>query len=132
VVRKASATKQPTTFGEHIREARRARRLHQWQAAREIGVTKETVANWEKGKTEPPVQVMSAVIRFLGFDPSPSPDSPDLGSRMLRYRRQHGLSIKEAAGRAGVDPDSWATWERTGSIPSGRGRELVETLLARR
>jgi transcriptional regulator with XRE-family HTH domain len=72
---------------------------------------------------------MPAVIRFLGFDPLASSDSMILGTRMSAYRRQHGLSIKEASKRAGVDPDSWSTWERTGLIPTKRGRERVEGVL---
>jgi transcriptional regulator with XRE-family HTH domain len=68
---------------------------------------------------------MPTVIGFLGFDPSASPDSLNLGTRMTAYRRLHGFSIKEAAKRAGVDPDSWSIWERTGMIPTQRGRERV-------
>jgi transcriptional regulator with XRE-family HTH domain len=130
VVRKAGKDLrgEPKTVGDHVRQARQKRGLLQRQVAELIGVTKETVANWEKNKTEPVVAVMPAVISFLGFDPSASPDSR-LGARMLAYRRQHGLSIKEAAKRAGVDPDSWSTWERTGTIPTRRGWERVEKVI---
>jgi transcriptional regulator with XRE-family HTH domain len=128
VTRTAPATPEPTTVGEHIRAVRRKRRLLQKDVAELIGVCEETILHWEKGQTVPPVATMPAVFRFLGFDPSPSPDS-SLGARMASYRRQHGLSIKEAARRAGVDPDSWSTWERTGTIPTRRGRERVEGLL---
>jgi transcriptional regulator with XRE-family HTH domain len=130
VVRKAGKdpTGEPKTIGDHVRQARQKRGLLQREVAELIGVTKETVANWEKGHTQPTVHDLPAVTRFLGFDPSASPDSR-LGARMLAYRRQHGLSIKEAAKRAGVDPDSWSTWERTGTIPTRRGRERVEKVL---
>ncbi len=86
------------------------------------------MANWEKGATEPPITLMPALIRFLGFDPS-APEDSSIGTRMVAYRRQHGLTVKEAARRAGVDPDSWSTWERTGTIPTKRGRERVESLI---
>jgi transcriptional regulator with XRE-family HTH domain len=130
VVRKAGKDPagEPKTIGDHVRQARKKRGLLQREVAELIGVTKETVANWEKNMTEPPVPSMPGIVRFLGYEPSASPD-PSLGARMASYRRQHGLSINKAAKRAGVDPDSWSTWERTGSIPTKRGRERVVAVL---
>jgi transcriptional regulator with XRE-family HTH domain len=108
---------------------RQKRKLLQREVAELIGVTKETVANWEKSKTAPAMHEYPAVIRFLGYDPSPSQDSEHIGMRMAAYRRRHGLSIREAAKRAGVDEGSWSTWERTGTIPTNRRRERVEGML---
>ena len=92
-----------------------------------IGVRAETILNWEKNNTEPPVTLMPAVIRFLGYEPWPPPTT--LGERMAAYRRQHGLTTNKAALRAGVDEESWAKWERTGSISTERSRLLVESVL---
>ncbi len=66
---------QPRTLAEHLKRARCTRKLYQRDVAALIGVGTATVANWEKGKTKPPVVCMPAVIRFLGFDPTHSPDS---------------------------------------------------------
>jgi transcriptional regulator with XRE-family HTH domain len=117
----------PTTLGGHVRERRRALGLLQRDVAAQIGVTADTVHNWETGKTVPPIAHMPAVIRFLGYDPGPAPTT--LTERMRAYRIRLGLSIAEAALRLGVDEGSWGCWERTGEIPWERYRMLVEKLL---
>ena len=86
-----------------------------------------TIGNWEKNKTKPPIALMPAIIRFLGYDPHPEPST--LPERMRAYRVRGGLSIKEAASRAGVHEDTWAEWERTGRISWERYRLLMEEFL---
>jgi transcriptional regulator with XRE-family HTH domain len=71
---------------------------------------------------------MPAIIAFLGYDPIPA--STALAERIREYRRRHGLSINEAAHRAGVHEDSWGHWERTGAIPWERYRALLDEFLA--
>jgi hypothetical protein len=71
---------------------------------------------------------MPAIIRFLGYDPTPEPRT--LADRMRSYRKRLGLSITEAALRAGVDESSWGSWERIGLIPWERYRTLVDEFLA--
>jgi DNA-binding transcriptional regulator YiaG len=95
-----------------------------------MGVTEATVLNWEKGETEPAIQCWPAIIAFLGYDPIPV--GVTLPDRMAAFRRLRGLSIKQVAARAGVDPDSWAVWERAGragSQPSKRSVDRIECLL---
>jgi transcriptional regulator with XRE-family HTH domain len=123
-------TKPPETLGEHIRAARQKRHLLQREAAPMLGVIPATLLHWEKGQTIPPITAMPAIVRFLGYDPSPIPDATSFGGRMAAYRRQHGLSIKAAAARAGVDECSWGTWERTGTIPTKSARQRLEALLS--
>jgi transcriptional regulator with XRE-family HTH domain len=117
---------EPRTIGDHIRQAREKRGLLQREVAELIGVTPETVANWEKNKTEPVVGVMPAVVRFLGYKPWAEPITQ--GERLRAWRMREGLSIKEAAARAGVDPETWAGWE-AGTLPvQARHRKLLEHL----
>ena len=84
--------------------------------------------NWEKGKTEPPVESIADIMGFLGYDPFPEPKS--LSERLLAVRRVKGWTIKEAARKLGVDEETWGGWERTGRIPWERYRAVVETFLA--
>jgi len=118
----------PVTIGEHIRAKRRERRLRQSDVGNQIGVGAETIASWEKEKAVPQIAFMPAIVRFLGYDPTPEPTT--LADRMRSYRRRLGLSIKEAALRARVDESSWGSWEQTGLIPWKRYRTLVEEFLA--
>lgn len=125
--RKAARYRTPETLGEHLRERRRSLGLLQKDVAAQIGVTADTVHNWETGKTVPLIAHMPAVIRFLGYDPAPVPTT--LTERMRAYRIRLGLSIAEAALRLGVDETSWGCWERTGEIPWERYRTLVDEFL---
>ncbi len=118
----------PTTLGGQVRERRRALGLLQKEVAAQVGVSTNTVHNWETGKTRPPIACMPEVIRFLGYDPAPAPTT--LTERMRAYRSRLGLSIADAASRLGVDEGSWGWWERTGEIRWERYRMLVEKLLA--
>ena len=61
----------PTTVGEHVRKRRLDLNLRQIDAAKIIGCDEMTVVNWEKGHTQPSVNHMAGVVRFLGFQPLP-------------------------------------------------------------
>ncbi|MBT2299447.1 XRE family transcriptional regulator [Variovorax paradoxus] len=116
------------TIGDHIRLHRSERKLLRREVADQIGVSPATVGNWEQNRTEPAVDFMPAIIRFLGYDPTPAPATLD--EQMRAYRHRRGLSIKAAALRAGVHEDSWGEWERTGLIPRKRYRALLDEFLA--
>jgi DNA-binding transcriptional regulator YiaG len=128
VVRKAGKDLRgaPRTIGDHIRQVRQKRGLLQREAAEVIGVTKETVANWEKNKTEPPVPSMTGIVRFLGYEPWPAPTT--LPEKLRAFRMREGLSIYEVARRYGIDERTWAGWE-AGRLPvQERHRELLAHL----
>ena len=118
---------QPRTLGEHFRRRRLERKLTQEQAARLLRVTAWTVFNWEKGRTQPPIESMPALVQFLGYDPSPEPTS--LPERLLAKRRAMGWSIRTAAQTVGVDRGAWSDWEQGGLILFHIHRHLVAQLL---
>jgi len=118
---------QPRTPGEHVKRRRLQRKLGQKEAAHLLGVTSWTVFNWEKGRTDPPIESMPALVRFLGYDPFPQPTS--LPERLLAKRRGMGWSIRKAAGQLGVDPGAWSDWEQGGLILYRTHRKLVARLL---
>lgn len=49
-----------------IKGARVEKGLTQLQAAREMGVTRETIANWEKGNTAPSAPQLMELCRVYG------------------------------------------------------------------
>jgi DNA-binding XRE family transcriptional regulator len=49
--------------------------LLQKEVAEKIGPDPWTIANWEKGKTEPGARIIPAIIGFLGYDPRPATNS---------------------------------------------------------
>jgi transcriptional regulator with XRE-family HTH domain len=118
---------EPETLGGHLRKRRLEFRLTQKQAAERLGVTPWTVLNWEKDHTEPPIESIPAIIRFLGYDPFPEPKN--IPERLLAKRRAMGWSIKEAALQLGVDEGTWRNWEQGGVILYRNHRLLVARLL---
>lgn len=117
----------PQTLGDHIKRRRLALRLTQKEAAKLLGVGAYTVLNWEKNKAAPPIRAIPAIVRFLGYDPFPPPNS--LAERLLAKRRQMGWSIKKAARQLGVDEGTWTAWEMGTAAPQERYRATVEAFL---
>ena len=76
---------EPQTLGEHVRKRRLELTLTQKQAAERLGVNPWTVLNWEKDHTEPPIESMPAIIRFLDYVPFPEPKN--IPERLLAKRR---------------------------------------------
>lgn len=72
---------EPRTLGDHVRRRRLALRLTQRELATRLGVNPWTVLNWEKGHTQPPSLSVAAILRFLGYDPFPPPQT--LAERLL-------------------------------------------------
>lgn len=70
---------------------------------------------------------MSAILRFLGYEPFPEPKR--LAERLLAKRRAMGWSIKEAARQLGVDKGTWGDWERGKTILFRKHRMIVARFL---
>lgn len=116
------------TLGEHIKKRRLTLKFYQREVTKLLGVDLFTVINWEKGRTEPPVRVIPAILAFLGYDPCPAPTT--LSERMLAARRTKGWTMKEAAQSLGLHEATWQSWEHSGSIKWKLYRAKVESLLS--
>jgi transcriptional regulator with XRE-family HTH domain len=117
----------PISVGDHIRKKRLQLGLFQREAAGRLGVNDWTILNWEKGRTEPPVVVMPAILEFLGYNPFPEPKT--LPERLLAKRRERGWSIRKAADSVGVDHGTWANWEQGRVVLYRRHRVLIAKML---
>jgi transcriptional regulator with XRE-family HTH domain len=91
-----------------------------------VCATVQTVANWEKGRSEPEPRHYPAILSFLGYDPSPEPKT--LGERVRAARRREGISQRELAEKLGLDQSTIWAWE-TGEIrkPHARLIRLFES-----
>src|SRR5262249_16941851 len=100
---------EPVTIGQHLKRRRLDLGLRQKDVAEQLGVNQKTYENWEQEKYEPEGRFFPAIIRFLGYDPSPAPVSmPD---RIRAARRRAGISQRELARRLGLDPATVWAWE---------------------
>ena len=116
------------TLGDHLRARRRALGLRQKDAARRMGVDEATVVHWEKGQTQPQIDLWPAIIHFLGYDPVPPPTT--FAARLLAARRRLGLSRRAMARKLGVDDGTLGRWEQ-GGAPIERLRAGAERVLDR-
>ena len=56
-------------LGDHTRKRRLDLGLRQRDVARQIGVNKDTIYNWETNRTAPEVRFIPGIIHFLGYAP---------------------------------------------------------------
>lgn len=115
---------EPRTIGEHIKRRRLQVGLIQNAAGTNFGVSQFTVINWEYGLRKPAVKHWPAIVRFLGYDPSPDA-AATLAERLIARRRELGWSQKTAALKLGVDPSTWSSWESGGTIMAKAHRRLI-------
>jgi transcriptional regulator with XRE-family HTH domain len=101
--------------------------LQQKETAARLGVTVDSVRNWEKGRAQPLIQSIAAILEFLDYDPFPEPTS--IPGRLRAKRRAMGWSIRQAAAKLGVDPGTWGDWERGKVVLFRAHRRLVAQLL---
>lgn len=121
--------KEPKTLGEHIRRRRLDLGLRQRDLAAQLGVREETLAMWERGQATPQVPHYAAIVRFLGYDPSPAGE--ELSRRLNATRRRLGLSQRELAAQLGLDQGTVADFERGRRGASRRVLRAVTRLLRR-
>jgi transcriptional regulator with XRE-family HTH domain len=57
------------TLGDHVKKVRLLRGLIRREAAAALGVSEETIENWETGKTLPRTGLRERITRFLEYDP---------------------------------------------------------------
>ena len=89
--------------------------LRQIDVAPTLGADSFTLANWEKGATQPMVWYYPAIMDFLGY--CPYQRVVTLGDRIRLHRIHQGLSHRGLARKAGVDPGSISRWETGGRAP---------------
>ena len=101
--------------------------LQQKEIAQLLGVHPTNLVHWEKDRTTPTYANWRAIINFLGFDPSPEPQS--LPDQLKALRRRNGWSLKDLAAHLTIDPSTAATWERGHGDPwRWRRNELAQLL----
>ncbi len=100
--------------------------LSQLKVAEILGVSECTVNNWERGRTEPTLQALPRINKFLGYQPE-SVSSETLGQRIKAYRRTEGLSRKALASKLGIDPDTLGKWEHNEGEPKGKQKQRLDS-----
>jgi len=127
----AAYPREVTTVGDHLRTRLLELRLRQEDLAKQLGVSKDTIRNWEVGRHSPAVWQWPSVTQFLGCVPGTATgDSSSLGDRLRSYRRLRGLSQERLARLPGVDDSTVWQWERRKSQPRVEHATRIEGLLS--
>ena len=116
------------TLGDHLRRRRLELGLLQRTVAKQLRVSVEAIALWEKNRVRPRPRQYRAVIEFLGYDPEPTP--PSIPGRLASIRRHLGLTQAEFANLVGFDEGSVCRWESGSRQPSRWMASRVEAILA--
>jgi transcriptional regulator with XRE-family HTH domain len=118
----------PVTLGDHLRKRRFAFGfLQQKDVAKLLGVSPETVYNWEHGLSTPSLYHIPKVIQFLGYDPYIIKE--DIGGRIKKARQSIGMTQKELAWKLGVDPGTLGKWERGEKRPLKEMEKRIKRFL---
>ncbi len=101
--------------------------LCQKDVALKIGSGTSSVTNWEKGRAEPEIRFLPAILAFLGYDPRPQPKT--IGERLVAYRLAKGWARPQLAAELRVDPSTLARWETGKRAPWGIYVARIDKLL---
>ena len=79
--------------------------------AKMVGVTTDTITNWELNRNIPEARYMNNIISFLGYAPFET-KGETLKDRIPTYRKLNGFTQFQIAELAGVDPSTLASIEK--------------------
>ena len=96
-------------LARHLRRHRKELGIFQSDAGRIMGVCKASVWNWENRRAEPEDYLYPAIIRFLGREPWPEPQT--LAEHLRAERKRRGITIQAAAMLMKVSHGALANWE---------------------
>jgi transcriptional regulator with XRE-family HTH domain len=105
------------TLGDHIRKRRLELGLSQVTLAKQLGLNRNTVTNWESNAQEPDLPQMPSVLEFLGYEPST--ESERLAEAIRARRRSLGLTQGAFGELLGVSRETVNLWERGRREPIG-------------
>jgi transcriptional regulator with XRE-family HTH domain len=114
------------SLGDHIRKRRLDLGLLQIEVAAQIGVTENTVWNWEHG-TEPELVHVPAVLAFLGYVPWECPSDPV--GRLAHFKKVKGLSLRRLGALMGRDPEQLTDWLSGRVNPCRKNTERILSFL---
>ena len=98
--------------------------------AERIGVTEESITNWENSNSGPQIHFYPKIIEFLGYFPFDI-DTSTLGGKIKRYRYMKGVSQEQLAKELGVNESTVFHFEKNTHKPlPGTLKKLAPILAA--
>jgi DNA-binding transcriptional regulator YiaG len=97
--------------------------LRQLELADPLGVDRDTIRNWEIGRSRPALRSWPGIIRHLGVRALPCGNG--LPHRLMRVRMVTGLSQARLARHIGIDESTLRAWESGRRVPAESGKRWV-------
>ncbi len=113
--------------GDHIRKRRLELGLLQNETATLIGITDDTLRDWELHQRQPRARHIPEIIDFLGYDPALP--HQNVTSLIARERKRRDLSFAEMAAQVGVSDDTLRNWETGRYLPMRSGYQKLQEFL---
>lgn len=102
-------------IGDHIRKRRLELGMMQKATATLLGVTDDTLRDWELHGRLPRARHIPEIIGFLGYDPALP--HQNVAGLIAHERKRRGLKIVEMAAQVGVSDDTLRNWEAGRYLP---------------
>jgi transcriptional regulator with XRE-family HTH domain len=115
-------------LGELLRARRTELGLTIDAAAKLVGAGSSTLLHWEYNRHVPACRFFPSIIRFLGRDPWPEPQT--IGERLRAERLRRGLSCSQVADLIQVDDASVNAWEAGEGPYQSRAKTKVHAFVS--
>jgi transcriptional regulator with XRE-family HTH domain len=116
------------TLGDHLRKVRLDRRIYQSDVAKALGVTNDSINNWENNHCEPKVSQAKSIIKFLGYIPYKY-QKKAIGEQLFVARQVSGLSFRRLSKKIKIDPGTLALVEKNIRTPISRIRKIIQNFI---
>lgn len=115
------------SYGDQLRDARKAAGLTQKEAAEMFGVSKTTWITWESGESTPPAdnEVVTQEALLDGL-------APTFGEKLEAIRKRAKVTQAGLAVRVGVSAATVAYWEKNERLPRREADAISQGRLIQR
>ena len=114
----------PQTLGDFIRKRRVESLQLQSHVANIIGVSEDTITNWETNRFAPQINLYPAIFQYLGYYPF-THETESIGGKVKQLRNCLGLSFEAAGEVFAVYATTVRGWELNRNQPTTRKRALI-------
>jgi transcriptional regulator with XRE-family HTH domain len=118
----------PISIGDNIRKKRMELKLLQKDVAKILGVTEDSITNWEKNRSVPQIHFFPGIINFLGHLPFEI-DLTTFSGKIKAYRQINGLSQNKIGEIFKVDGTTVCSWELGENQPHKRMIAKLDSIL---
>jgi DNA-binding transcriptional regulator YiaG len=127
----------PPMSADDIRALRDRLGLTQGQMAEQVGVSVNTIAGWEAGRTSPRAGNLEALAELGEQGPDESKFTAGAGTapsaeEIRTFRQKNGLSQAEFAQKTGVSANTVSNWERGETMPRGKSLAKLVSIMGQR